>query len=327
MQVFPQQEVKSGIEVVSDDTYTVIDKSMTILDEHGQPLAIYLRGELLHSPELMELGNSLQAYFCQRKYSSSTLRVQSSQGGTDKVCVFGKDKQHVSKQAKRVRSTTLGFAPKDSFNPCRKTVLTRQHQDFFNECTVPLLQHIDKLFQQHAPEQYRDLERFVETLNPLMRIEGTCITTATVNLDYQTWTHTDKGNYSCGLTGLAFFGGEGEWSGGDFLFPTYKLQIAVRPGDVLLANSQVIHCNNPIIGQGRISLVLYAAKRILQNCGDTTLSELNNPVFKRRNDKGKPDNGNLGQHIPKTRADKAGAEEKMNKAREAKARLVMQQRG
>ena len=82
----------------------------------------------------------------------------------------------------------------------------------------------------------------------------------TVNNNYPTGVHTDKGDldegYSC-LMALR----RGEYTGGNLVFPEYRVSVNMKEGDLLLMDAHQWHGNTNIVKGSedaeRISLVLY----------------------------------------------------------------------
>ena len=56
----------------------------------------------------------------------------------------------------------------------------------------------------------------------------------------------------------------GEYSGGELCFPEYNLGLNIEQGDLLLFNPHEPHSNNPLIGKGRLSFVLYLREKMDQ---------------------------------------------------------------
>lgn len=280
---------KLGSAIDLDPEWPVLNERCQVVDEQtGSILAIFLKGELKDRPDLIESGRNMVKYFEKRKYASTTLRGTSS--GYNKSVVFGEGKKNEFKQGNRVLSTTLGYAPPNSFNPCRKTVLYRQHEHLFDSDTLPLIQRISEIHSEYAPIQFNELSEYCRTLNPLVVLPKTVYTTATINHTYRTLCHRDRDDKS-GLTPIAVFK-VGEYSGGEFMMPEFGLAINLEEGDVLLVQVHELHCNAEIQGSGRISIVCYCSEKI-SKCGGVTKEELETPKFKRRSDRGQP-NGNIG---------------------------------
>ena len=82
-------------------------------------------------------------------------------------------------------------------------------------------------------------------------------------MDFRTACHQDKGDAKCGLTAFTVKKC-GEYRGGELCFPEYNLGLNIEQGDLLLFNPHQPHSNNPLIGKGRMSFVLYLREKMDQ---------------------------------------------------------------
>ena len=71
----------------------------------------------------------------------------------------------------------------------------------------------------------------------------------------------DKGDCKDGLTCFTVKKC-GEYTGGELIFPEYRIAVNIEQGDLLLFNPHEAHCNNPIVGEGRMSFVLYLREKM-----------------------------------------------------------------
>jgi hypothetical protein len=160
----------------------------------------------------------------------------------------------------------LGYmdAGNNGLNPCRTTSYTRDHWEQFSTTVMPYVQAVDQVFQTFMPERWA-AQVSVATTTPDYTIAGTAFSTVTVNLNFATATHQDKGDLAQGFGVLTCFR-SGEYSGGSLVFPKYGLAVNVNTGDVLLADVHQWHGNLPIVGiQGeyqRLSCVMYYRSRL-----------------------------------------------------------------
>ena len=162
-----------------------------------------------------------------------------------------------------VYSTVAGYidSPNHKY-PCRLTKFSRDHFQAYQN-GVPLLQYISTLFNQTLPQQYQAQLQAVEQMP--YRIADTVFTTVTMNYNFQTAIHLDKGDFPAGF-GILVVCSEGI-EGGELLFPRYRLRIKVNSGDLLFMNVHEYHCNLPILPQHpnayRLSLVCYLREKLL----------------------------------------------------------------
>lgn len=139
-----------------------------------------------------------------------------------------------------------------------------QHQKL-----LPLARAVDRVYHTYLPEQYAALAAAASLVNPLYLLRGTCFSTCTCNLCWQTAIHVDKHNFRDGLGALTMLTA-GTHGGGELGFP--KFGVAVRYGmrDVLLVDGNQWHGNLPITGiagqYSRLSLIFYLRQGMMKAC-------------------------------------------------------------
>lgn len=294
-----EAEFKKETELVklisSDDNYTIFNERIKVIDSKtNKILAIFLKGEIKNDIELINAGRDLDRYAAR-----SSLRTGSA--GVKKVEILNGRKFTT---ANPVMSSVVGYSGPSNFHPCRKTMLYNKHAKHFDSTTINLLQKLSKLFKQYAPEQFEKQQEFVNSINEHMLLKDTVYTTVTVNKDFRTLSHRDKGDYESGLGNLMVFdytkgpcrrhiskdgiskhlikdcplfsGGNSDFTGGEFLLPEYEIGFNMQEGDILFVDVHQIHCNNPIKGKGRVSLVCYARADIKSRCEGISENDLIN---------------------------------------------------
>lgn len=186
---------------------------------------------------------------------------------TDRGIATGSAKNTLTGHKNAVSSNIIGFfdkwsiaqksvfkqhniqAPKNRF-----TCFTMNHPDKWNLVT-PLIQEIDEQYKQLCPSHHLKQRR--KALETPFHIRGTAFSTVTVNLDFQTATHTDSGDFPDGFGNLVVLE-DGEYSGAYTGFPEYGIAVDVRQGDFLAMDVHTLHGNTPKVGNGhRMSLVSY----------------------------------------------------------------------
>lgn len=139
----------------------------------------------------------------------------------------------------------------------RETRFNSLYPDKFNKC-IPLIKEIDEHYSKYAPEKYRLQKK--KALQTPFHILGTAFTTITVNVNFKTTIHKDKGDDPEGYGNLVVIE-NGEYEGGETCFPQYGCGVDVRTGDVLLMDVHQYHGNLPIIKKEkeaiRLSIVSY----------------------------------------------------------------------
>lgn len=155
-------------------------------------------------------------------------------------------------------------------NPlCRTTQFTTEEVEKW-ENTTPLIQYADKMFKRLIPDRYKiQLSRARKT--PKYQIKNTSYSTITLNYDWRTACHKDKGDLEEGFGNLivlekaksGFIECAG-YQGGYLGFPRWGIAVDVRQGDFLAMDVHEWHCNTHITGTGRLSIVAYLRKDMIK---------------------------------------------------------------
>jgi hypothetical protein len=154
-----------------------------------------------------------------------------------------------------VASHSIGGFTKNAGLPCRLTYWTKNNLKSY-ESIFPLTTYISDRYFEYVPDKWLNQKEKYDNSPSDFVIPGSNFSTLTVNMDFRTASHKDKGDHKGGLT--CFTIKEcGEWTGGELCFPEYDVGLNVREGDLLLFNPHVTHCNNPLKGEGRMSFVFY----------------------------------------------------------------------
>lgn len=175
--------------------------------------------------------------------------------------------------------------------PCRTTKFTRDHPDVWNKC-LPLIRFVDDLFKQTVYEKWHAQHSASSKTN--FKIENTSFSTITLNYNFQTALHKDKGDYKNGFGNLAVFR-RGNWQGNYLGLYQYGICIHIDHGDYLTFDVHEWHCNtdfyNSIHTQTddkdmRLSMVFYLRESIIKRCNnlEDNSSNFNNPnlIFHKR---------------------------------------------
>ena len=164
------------------------------------------------------------------------------------------------------------------------TQFTRDQVDKW-ESALPLIKSANKMFSKLTPQKHKNqLQRAAQTSD--YQITDTAFSTVTINYNYQTATHKDKGDYDKGFGNLIVLEKnkcvENSWAykGGYLGFPQYKIAVDVRQGDFLAMDVHEWHCNTkliktnnsntntsnnePLLDYGRLSMVCYLRKNMIK---------------------------------------------------------------
>ena len=151
---------------------------------------------------------------------------------------------------------------------CRQTAFNKHNLSKYNEC-LHGFQYIDKLYKQLLPEFYEYQKTVIDKIEQKYVIEDTVFTTVTVNKNFQTALHKDKGDLKNGFGNLMVVS-NGDYNGGYTLFPQYGIGVDCRNGDFLLMDVHEWHCNSPIelidSNTKRLSFVFYLREKMVSKC-------------------------------------------------------------
>ena len=155
-------------------------------------------------------------------------------------------------------------------NPlCRTTQFTNEEITKWAN-TVPLIQEADKWFKRLVPDRHAvQLIRTRKT--PQYQIADTAYSTITLNYDWRTACHKDKGDLEEGFGNLLVlekaksgFPDCPGFTGGFLGFPRWGIAVDVRQGDFLAMDVHEWHCNTEVQGTGRLSIVAYLRKGMIK---------------------------------------------------------------
>lgn len=149
-------------------------------------------------------------------------------------------------ESMRVASAMIGtMDPMGQQRYCRLSSWTGRNLPDW-ELLHPPLRKIGELLQQHVPDRWAaQMARVINTHDEWV-IPGTPFSTVTVNNTYPTGVHTDKGDLDEGYSTIACLR-RGTYTGGQLVFPAYRLAVDLRDGDLLLMDAHQWHGNVPIV--------------------------------------------------------------------------------
>jgi len=268
------------------DCYDIINTSSNIVMPNGELLCSLDKSVI--SPELSKL--AVDAFKKKAKVTTTNTRGMAS-GKVDITKVPGNivELLEPDKFASKVRysngnvsnhlvsnkthSMIAGFYDKpkrgsvfNGFTNARLTSFCEKYTNLWNNYGIPFIRNMDKLYSERFPQDYYKRKQQSSKVQYGM-IDQTIFTTATVNYNFQTAAHVDKGNLQGGYSVLTC---HGEWSGGYLIYPQYRIGIEIKDGDFLIMNPHEYHCNSAIFPspngvKDRLSIVLYARDKIVYN--------------------------------------------------------------
>ena len=275
------QRLRDGKEVAgrflrASDVPTLVRDCETGIDEHNVVQYVFLPGVI--APDVSALG-----YECLRGAAVETTNRGMAAGTYDlgvptgRVAAGGARTRRIkpdgaisnTNDAPSVQSGVAGAMDRYPRIPyCRQTSWTQEHRGLWLGA-IPFIVAVAEQFRLHRPEEHARQLAMAEKTHPAWVIEGTPFTSITVNRNFQTAVHTDKGDFRQGFGVLSAFA-RGKYSGAHFGFPAFGISFDLRDGDVLLANVHEWHGNTPFVGAPgryeRVSCVFYYREKMAR-CG------------------------------------------------------------
>ena len=160
----------------------------------------------------------------------------------------------------KVESGSVGFMDSGAMvKYCRKTAFAKNYFDKY-KLGIPFVKFIDEKYKELCPDHYAKQKAIAQGTNQNYVIGDTSFTTVTVNKNFRTAVHQDAGDYPDGFGNLIAYR-EGNWTGGYFCLPQYKVAIDLQNTDILFVDVHKWHGNTDFINTEqnwlRISFVLY----------------------------------------------------------------------
>jgi hypothetical protein len=160
----------------------------------------------------------------------------------------------------KVESGSVGFMDSGAMvKYCRKTAFAKNYFDKYKS-GIPFVKFVDDKYKELCPTHYQKQKGIANGTNKNYIIGDTSFTTVTVNKNFRTAVHQDAGDYPDGFGNLIAYR-EGNWTGGYFCLPQYKVAIDLQNTDMLFVDVHQWHGNTDFINTNedflRISFVLY----------------------------------------------------------------------
>ena len=240
------------------DIDTILRDDATVYTEDGKLLLLFRKKKLTGGQEFYDV---ISDYM---KKHPSTNRGTAS-GSTTKN----------TRENPKIQTTITGYfdrwSPKQKFlfkkkgiaTPLevRETAFLADHPDEFAKM-VPFIEQIDRLYKKYLPEYYE--KQYKKAKETHFKIGDTSFTSTTINLNFTTTIHKDKGDDDEGYGNLCTIQ-RGNYTGAETCFPQYGIGVDVREGDILLMDVHQWHANLPIKlekGAERMSVVCYLRKKL-----------------------------------------------------------------
>ena len=193
-----------------------------------------------------------------REQAIGTLRHMGKKTSDNRGLASGYDRRLLKQEGTRTRTPLVNsmvagaLDPGGAYRYCRLTAYTAQEWERWSGLH-PMFGAIDDHFRHYVPDRYAVQQDFVQRTKPEWVVGNTVFTTITVNRSYPTGVHTDAGDLEEGFSNLAVFR-SGDYRGGVFVFPEYRVGVDMQDGDLLLMDAHQWHGNTymecNVCGQG-----------------------------------------------------------------------------
>lgn len=261
-------EVENLVATYIDESHfdTLITESCDVYDTAGKLIAKFRKGVL--PIETLKLG--VDSF--RKSIGQSHNRGNSAGGYFFETKTDGT--QSKARMSASVESGIVGALEGGGLNPfCRLTAFTSAYFDQF-KAGIPFVKAIDDLYRELAPEHHKIQREYAKATNQNYVIGDTAFSTVTVNKNFRTAVHQDKGDLPQGFGNLIAYR-EGDWTGGYFCLPQYRVAFDLQNTDVLFVDVHKHHANTPFYLHGvemkewpetqlRISFVIYYREEIIK---------------------------------------------------------------
>ena len=146
-------------------------------------------------------------------------------------------------QSNQVRSGVAGYFDKVAGLPCRKVGWSNRNP-LKHEQLVELAKEIQENHKQYCETSYKFHKKKADECPQELLFKDTIYSTMTLNYDFRTASHMDKGDLEGGLSTLTIFEDiPNNYSKFYLGLPEYKICFDVRDGDTLIFNAHEYHAN------------------------------------------------------------------------------------
>jgi hypothetical protein len=243
--------------------HTILNEDSDVYTEDGKLLLIFRKNKL-HKKNIEEFyDNTIK--FVSRKTSSN--RGNASGSKNKKVGLNPKTMAHIIGYFDKLGVKQKYVAKKKGIKislGVRETLFNMDYPEKFKK-TIPLIKEIDQMYNKYAHSHY--LQQQKKARQTPFTISDTVFSTVTININFKTTVHTDKGDDPNGFGNLSVIE-HGKYTGGETCFPQYGIGVNVRTGDILLMDVHQMHGNLPINYESpdakRMAIVCYLRDKIWQ---------------------------------------------------------------
>ena len=260
--------------VKPDQIHLIIEDDADVYDEDTKELLLKFRKNKLSTDKIKEFYDATIKFaqnFTSNRGTGSGSKIKTNRDNIKiKTNIIGFFDRLSPSQKYNLKSNNKKFALN-----VRETRFNADYPEKFKK-TIPLIQEIDHYYEKLVPDKYK-LQR-KKANQTFFRIPGTSFTTVTLNVNFKTTIHKDKGDDPEGFGNLSVIENTPDgYTGGETCFPQYGVGVNVRNKDVLFMNVHKYHGNLPIHYKTkdaqRFSIVCYLREHIWKNTRNISKTE------------------------------------------------------
>jgi hypothetical protein len=248
--ILPDYQIQEGIFFNLSHYHTIINNHCDVYDEKGI-LLFSLRKKAIPT-EISNIARTHLLPSAMKCKNNNRYMASGKIKGAVKSMIAG-----YYDKAKRRDVSYIGV------NDIRLTAFSEKHPIEWNSSII-YVQYLDRLYSELWKENYNNRKTIVKNIGHGI-IPGTVFTTLTLNYNFRTACHIDKGD-----TGYSILTTIGNWNGCYLGYPQYGICANIEEGDFLIMNPHEYHCNTEFNGnlQNRMSIVTYSRKGIIYDDDD-----------------------------------------------------------
>ena len=256
--------------ILGPQDYAVLLTGPTrVTKPEGRTLCVYLPGAVA------EHSQDAEVYEILHGFRGMLTKNRGTASGTKRLDPTKRGRSY----ARETPSAIAGVIDRTSQrNYCRLTSWTGENLPKWQRLQ-PLLQTVARNLEEQVPDRFEAQAEVARMTDPAWVVPGTPFSTITINNTWPTGVHTDRGDLEAGFSTIACLR-RGSYTGGNLIFPAYRVAVDLHDGDLILMDAHEWHgnvaitcsCGRELVGPcetceaERISVVSYFRTKVAE-CG------------------------------------------------------------
>lgn len=245
-----------GIMAQEDDYSVLLDEDCVVKRDDGSLLCILLKGALSKK-------NVVSAWTAVSKDDFYTYNRGTASGAD----VIVRNKTMAVRPIDEVQSGIVGYFERTPRFPYCRACSWNQSNPEKMDLLIPLVEEVDALMKSHAPERYEKQALAAYQTHRDFMIGKSNFSTLTINKNFRTAYHKDKGNLKDGISAMAVIR-QGKWKGANLCFPEYEVAVKLDSLDLIIFDPHEYHGNTELYkltpDAVRCSIVFYFREKMTQ---------------------------------------------------------------